>query len=419
MFWVTLEVTHFFQGEEMRRVVFVFLICLLSISGLAGNGWIGSGGDLLGDTKNPWWVQNKKTIRYCIKVDQQSISAKESDIDLVVEKSFQNWLVELKYFFKNEDSLFKLGDQALIKQDCQGDQEGQDITFYFGWNSLDPEKKEKIRQLKDYKSIVGLTVRTHYDTENLTGKGFIFIGSDRGSDKFKSHEPLYPQPWRHPFLLSMVLAHEIAHVFGFQHSEQFDFLMREDFFELFLNNDIVNIAFKNVLSKYFDFKYFSRFREYRFDISETDPDIKGFFGSMDSNQLKMVPKDSEMFKFDVYEELPFGQSRLTHRLEFNSGISTYGANSSTISLYLPPEQTVITRNPKDSNRIYAFTDFTSEREGFIEFLATGEKKPIYLTASRESVRFLHYNGDRHLNIPFRSDLFKIQRQRHSLLEKPK
>ncbi len=359
------------------------LFLLFSTSALASNGWVASGGDLIEDAMNPWWIQNKKELKYCIRIDSKSTSATKKDINFITSRVLQNWLNEWSYFFNNRDSSFEIGSQTLIKVECSQE---NDLAFYFGWNSLSLDKKNYIRQSRNPKSIIGLAVRTHYDRKKLIGKGFIFVGSDTGPDKF-TQKGLYPQPWRHKALLTSVLAHELAHVFGLKHSDLFHGLMGAGFLTMLLKKKSVEyMKVFGTLNEYQDFPYFSENKSYKLKSGR----VKNVFGKVNVKNLKIVPHPHDPYRFSLYEESS-GYDLLTHTLELTSLHRTIPLGG--FSLYLTDQQVVF---PKEEGVILIPLNFSDEGQAIVKSVSGGTRKNVYLKKNFDSITLLNYeNGNYH------------------------
>lgn len=174
-------------------------------------GWTSGGGELLGDSVNPWWVKNTKNLNYCISINQNTFNQTEEDLNRVVVKALSFWKKEFKEITYSEyPHTSQTAQQKFTRTACS---EKTDLKFQFGY--LTEEQKKKVQ---DSERFVSLAVRTDYDQVNLKGKGFVYV-SDRLARKDET-ELLY------------VLLHELGHVFGLPHTGRNNFdLMAEDFVE--------------------------------------------------------------------------------------------------------------------------------------------------------------------------------------------
>ncbi len=366
------------------------------------NSWVSSGGDLFRDANNPWWIQNKTQIIYCVAFDQATISANHAQAESVVKKVFENWLAEWKIFFQSKrGEPFSLGTQTLVKQECVG---SEDISFRFGWGSLTQSQKTFLLKSHNPSSLVGIAVRTGYDFQNLSGKGFIYIASDIGKNRFDARDDLYENPWRHTFLLSTLLAHEIGHTFGLKHSDQFDGLMAEDFFELILNKEFVNLI-KDRLGQTWDFHFFSRARRFEADLSNAhaSSDVLQLLGVGASAKVSLQPSGDMSGSYELYSRESTGEM-LVQKMKFNSSTIKYGENNGSVSIYLNQDQKVVANPANKEKRLYIYTDGSIVKDGFMENQFTGARKAILLMGNGGKLTLRHYDGLKHLEVNFESSL---------------
>jgi hypothetical protein len=225
--------TMFFQSLSL-------LFVLTNTTAFAG-GWGSSGGELLGDTQNPWWVKNTKTVNYCVEIDQEGISASPEKIRLLIQKAIGLWKTEFSRnidFVENGPALSKqfsylgVGIQEFKEVPCSKD---VDLRLQFGYRTLSLNQRLHIHHPEKY---VGMTVRTSYDEVTLRGKGFILIGSDRGPKRFRG-ETIGENPWSTDTALFLVLVHELGHVFGVPHVGSEYSLMSEQGPEIYVMKPVL------------------------------------------------------------------------------------------------------------------------------------------------------------------------------------
>ena len=194
----------------MKR--FIFLGLMLALPAFAGNGSSG-GGNIFGDQLNPWFLQNTKTVNYCVEIDPSFSTLGRERILQLIDKSFGYW----KKAFASASGLHsymnfnpKLATQKFIlSEECHA---GIDVKFQLGF--LTPDQK---KTLPGYKQLLGLAYRTSYDEVNLKGKGFIYIAPESGPARPLSPN-LHSNPWSYGKQrgLELVLTHELGHIFGLQ-----------------------------------------------------------------------------------------------------------------------------------------------------------------------------------------------------------
>lgn len=217
------------------KYLFFFLYSLNSFAG----GWVSSGGgELFRDARNPWFVKNTKEVSYCLKIDEDSISASEEKIRQAVTETISYWKEQLTpKHDQPQIGYFDLGTQVFKEVECD---QNTDITLQFGYGTL---SKEQIKFLIKPEKYIGITVRTDYDLKKLQAKGFVYIASDIGKfsyDNFKGRR--VSEAWKYPQLLKYTLLHEFGHIFGIPHSGSG--LMSEVFLDQMLDKKIYEIFTK-------------------------------------------------------------------------------------------------------------------------------------------------------------------------------
>jgi len=210
-------------------------------------GWVASGGELFRFGKNPWFLKNTKTVDYCIEVDTASVSATKTTVQEVVREAIEYWQNE----FKAQGAMTSAGFVALGTQtfnEVAACGESVPLQFLIGHGVLD---KDEIEALEDPKRFVGVSIRKEYDTETLTGKGIVYIASDRGPNAYTARANsthLFPEAWKERRLLFYALIHEMGHVFGIPHTG--NGLMSEVFLEQLLHKRFVSFYLNNPVAPF-------------------------------------------------------------------------------------------------------------------------------------------------------------------------
>jgi len=218
-------------------------------------GWSSGGGELIRDKNNPWFIQNTKTVKYCIQIDEKNFGQTREQVSTRVRNAFEFWkkqLRDLDYMSFTEPKI-DLGTQDFQEIKCSKE---ADIQFQFG--VLTTEQKQRIGDTSD---IIGLTVRTDYDRVYLKGKGFIYFAPQSGPLKPTSKD-VAQNMWSSGTgaAIYQLIIHELGHVFGIQHTNDI-YLMREDFAEELVSRKKMSITqddyFENDFSKKMKmFKFF-------------------------------------------------------------------------------------------------------------------------------------------------------------------
>jgi|LULF01.1.fsa_nt_gb hypothetical protein len=214
----------------MKIISILFFIPLFAT---AGDGWVGSGGELFKDAHNPWFVKNTKEVQYCVSIDRKSISVSEDQIQNKIKEAIKYWKKELSKTQGNKTpGYFSMGQQNFVKTECTNN---PDIKFKFGYKSLTQEEIDFLQKPERY---IGISVRTNYDRKNLKGKGFVYISSDIGPKSYENNGQLVTKAWSKPKLLLFTLIHEIGHVIGIPHIG--NGLMGQNFLNQLLNKFLVD-----------------------------------------------------------------------------------------------------------------------------------------------------------------------------------
>ncbi|MES2855765.1 MAG: hypothetical protein V4692_07875 [Bdellovibrionota bacterium] len=230
--------------NTLIRFTSIFLALAVTTSAWAGGGWVSSGGELFKDAHNPWFLRNKPSVSYCVKVAAGSVSLDVAKVEEDVRASLEHWMVELKRASIPGEGNVELGMQKFTKVECSTQ---TDLRFLIGYETL---SKEEIDYLEEPTKFIGVTVRTDYDPVTLTGKGFVFISSDFGPNSYDNPGNLIERAWSQPKLFKYALLHEIGHVFGLPHAGSG--LMSEAFLEQMLNKNLAPMFSQMAIPSFFE-----------------------------------------------------------------------------------------------------------------------------------------------------------------------
>jgi hypothetical protein len=179
-----------------------------------GLGWAGGGGELLKNSGNPWFLQNIERVRYCIQRGNGFSLDADTSLELI-DKAFAAWKRELAATANTAQRLgvvqVKVGTQDFIYTACDG---REDLTIQLGTLTAEQRKFFGV-----YRKYVGAAIRTSYDEAELRGKGFVFIASDRGSDRYEGDVSDGFWSLDEGMRFYRVVLHEFGHVFGIPHMD--------------------------------------------------------------------------------------------------------------------------------------------------------------------------------------------------------
>jgi hypothetical protein len=274
----------------MKRMRFFPLLVLAALGSIfapvsapareGGGGWHSSGGELFGDSKNPWFVSNTADVKYCVKVDRASVNATPETVRRLIGDALAYWKNEFARTVRPTKGNVEIATQTFTEVDCALGI--ADLQFLVGYGALDEEKTKYLERPEKY---IGVTVRTDYDTVNLRGKGFVYLSSDLGPHSYMTSDlrqyTLVPEAWKMDTLLFYAILHEMGHVFGFPHTGSG--LMSEAFLEQLLNQNIYEAFLKQPVESFL-------FPNANLDSCDllTGPEKAWFGASLDARCLRLA-----------------------------------------------------------------------------------------------------------------------------------
>ncbi len=95
-------------------------------------GWVGMGGELFKDARNPWFVKNTSEVFYCLKVDTKTISVDDATIDAAFKATIDFWKGEFSRATNTYQSRrsFFFGHTELYRVPC--DDSKVHLKIFFG-----------------------------------------------------------------------------------------------------------------------------------------------------------------------------------------------------------------------------------------------------------------------------------------------
>jgi hypothetical protein len=200
------------------------------------------GGYVYGYKSNPWFLGNTKSVNYCIDMDESNFGPSREQANASITRAIGLWKTAFSapgifpiLEVEPADAL-KIGQQEFNLVAC--DAESVDIRFQFG-KLTETQRATLVKPTK----YVASAVQTEYDEEQLRGKGFIYVGAEKGSlrpdaddlaEDFLSHHD--------NVVLDVILVHELGHVFGVPHKLGTEFPMGESVCEM-----LVTTKFRTLL----------------------------------------------------------------------------------------------------------------------------------------------------------------------------
>lgn len=182
-------------------------------------GWSSGGGEILKDSRNPWFLNNTAEIKYCIMIDETQFGASRSLAEAQTLRALEFWKTEFRSAVLPELKGFgplKIATQTYRAVPC-----GVDVDLAFQFGVLTEEQRRNVPDPSDFGAFA---IRTEYDPKSLKGRGFIYVSPNPGA------------VWSHHAgeFLYLTLVHELGHVFGLSHVGSYGDLMSEGFVEALL-----------------------------------------------------------------------------------------------------------------------------------------------------------------------------------------
>lgn len=282
----------------MIQKLYIFLLLFFTYSNIAiSGGWVISGGDLLKDATNPWFIKTWN-VSYCIQMDEKNFSLSKSAASKIMKNVINAWKNDFKNALMIQNQFdVKANFFSLTEADCYPD---IDLKIKFGYL----EEKEK-KYLSQSNRHVAVSVRTQYDPIRLKGKGFIYISPDRGTENIlQSQNPNLPDDFwslSGGKLVYLTLLHELGHIYGIQHEGEENELMSHAFVDsIFRGQNYLTIIKENRDYSFFTFNK-------KIDHSYCKPKLllhykaSEFFGLPSSWKCLRIIADSGNYK--VYGKL--------------------------------------------------------------------------------------------------------------------
>ncbi|MFZ3229705.1 MAG: hypothetical protein WA160_05845 [Pseudobdellovibrio sp.] len=349
----------------MKKLILLFIAFpLLSMAATTirpkNGGWVSSGGELFRDAKNPWFVRNTLVVNYCVLVDNSTISATTDEIQTVIEDGLQYWQQQFSVQNNTEPGHFQLATQKFNKVNCS---EKPALTFQFGFGTLDTLQLAKLEKPEKF---IGVTVRTDYDLQNLSAKGFIYFSSDLGPNAYDNDNgTLITKAWSRKKILSYAVLHELGHVFGLPHMGSG--LMSEVFLNQILNKQLVEKYERSPIDSFIQINN-------KVEVCDIDRKTLSWFAA--ANDATCISMETLPFgnlkvfskKTSTDSEISIGEFR-----QVNININDIRAKPSLI-LHLPEEQKVFS-GVESEFRNFLFGPLMMDTSATAMYFANGSIRP--------------------------------------------
>lgn len=129
----------------MNKLKYALLtLCTIASCQAFAGGWVGGGGDILGNEFNPWFLGNVKSVSYCVFVNQHDVSLPEEKVRERIADAWHYWKEEFKFAYypgvvtglPSLSPAMGIGIQTFIESDCPNSLEDAlkkfDVVFQVG-----------------------------------------------------------------------------------------------------------------------------------------------------------------------------------------------------------------------------------------------------------------------------------------------
>jgi hypothetical protein len=365
---------------------------------MAGS-WSSGGGEILEHAQNPWFIdvgQPIKPISYCVVVGDDFPVGQRSLEDLV-EAAFGWWTNQFSnaHFPENTAYFSSKGEQKVVvgintshiyKQNCSSD---VDLAFQFG--HLEPYQIDEFKTLNvDLTRYVALTIRTDYSDE-LRGKGFIYVSPDRGPNAFTGHNIL-PNAWTENdenfTRLRGIIVHEMGHVFGLKHGATNDTIMSAKFAEATVTR--IGYPYYNSLNEAVFFPKQGRLNDTFCDPLEPKyKNIRAFFEIPDTTECLRIFLDMNQLYVSTGRKQHNLSWELVGRAKFDNRAERY---HQLVSLWLPPTQTLF-KNLTWPSVLLGAASAEIQQAAVFKNEVSGKHSPLFIQATPRFVQIGGLLGD--------------------------
>lgn len=335
----------------------MFLNFIFSSLAFAGGSWSSGGGGILKDSRNPWFLNNISSVRYCIQIDEKNFGVSANFADTQIQKSIAYWKKQFSFAITPELKDFgplKVATQTFNQVPC--DDKLLDMKFQFG--VLDDEQFRYLQKPNEFGAV---SVRTDYAPSTMSAKGFIYVSPTQGSLAFRGvGKKQYIWKQNDGALLYLTLVHEMGHVFGLPHMGKMGDIMSESYVEMILQapedsgsfikssnffyelpDRMKTLCLKNFIVEGHSVDVQPLLDEWKkfFDLEETDSCLKIVFEHSDSQAFKNT-------KVLFY----FGSSAETLREVGHANVAFQGFTPiNDYLIWLPEDQNVFSKNDVQFN----------------------------------------------------------------------
>lgn len=300
---------------------------VLMLSSASYAGWTSTGGSLIQDKNNPWFLKDVETVNYCIVADPKNFDASIDVIDHAIERAVRYWREE----FSVAPSLrFKFSVPKFLRSDCS---DKIDVAFRFGVLPENMTAKDR-EYLGDTTQFVSLAVRTDYETVSMRGRGFVYVSPRQGPLGY-IHGSDYVDglPWAYGEggQLIKVLIHEVGHILGISHTGSGPAnVMAEDYPDYVIRHAGPQSHSEDM----------PRFFNFTKDLTGTyvgerkNADIRKFFGAFKYSFTVKYRDDKNLDVWEVDE-----QGRIGNWMGVITMAYVQAERSAALRVFMPKEQT--------------------------------------------------------------------------------